>query len=165
MGKILAIALVLCAAVSLTLGSCDTGGCTELRSAVPRADFFSSADNNKITLDSLEITGVGVPGDSLLYDAKQRLSQVYLPMPPLADAVQWRIAYAARQFAEIGLADTISLRYDRTPWFAGEECGAMYKYRITDLAYTTALIDSVVIADSLVINVDQATLSIYFRTE
>lgn len=165
MGKILIILAALTLFASAFLTSCDTGGCTDLRSSVPRADFYSSATEKQIVIDSLQITGVGAPGDSVLYGPGSRLSSVYLPMPAQTNTVKWRIAYMQSDLAGYDVADTISLDFERQPWFAGEECGAMYKYRITRLEYTNYLIDSVALADSLVINVDRATLNIYFRTE
>ena len=164
MGKILAILSCLLLALCPVLTACDTGGCTELRSSVPRADFYSSASGSKISVDSLQISGIGAPGDSILYGPRTRLSSVNLPMPAQENSVRWRIAYVQSQLAELGLADTISIDFERYPWFGGEECGAMYKYRITRLSSTYVLIDSVVIVDSLVINVDRPTLNIYFRT-
>ena len=156
---------VIATALVVALSGCNSGGCTELRSSVPRAVFYSSTTSGQISLDSLLITGIGVPGDSTLYGPSERLSSVYLPMPALVNHVGWRIAYMHKSLAEFDVADTITLDFDRTPWFAGEECGAMYKYKITRLDYTCNLIDSVVLVDSMVVNIDNATLNVYFRTE
>lgn len=164
MGKFLTILTILSLALGGAFTSCNSGGCTELRSSVPRADFFSSSTNSKIILDSLRISGIGVPGDSALYGPKERISSVYLPMPALTDKVQWRIAYMQKHLQELGFADTLTIAFERTPWFAGEECGAMYKYRITNLETTKNLIDSVILVDSLVVNLDNPTMNIYFRT-
>lgn len=164
MGKILTLFGCLVILMSVLLSGCNTAGCTDLRSSVPRADFYASGSGGKITVDSLEITGVGVPGDSVLYGPSDRISQISLPMPPEATSVQWRIAYMQSNLVALGLADTISLDFERSPWFAGEECGAMYKYRITRLRYTTNIIDSVALTDSTVINIDTQNLAIYFRT-
>lgn len=165
MGKILRVAAGCSLAMSVMLTGCDSGGCEGLRSAVPRADFYSMGSKSKITVDSLEIAGVGVPGDSVLYGPSSHLSSVYLPMPPEVNRVQWRIAYMQKDLAAFDLADTITLDFERTPWFAGVECGAMYKYRITRMNHTVNLIDSVAVTDSTVINVDNPTLAVYFRTE
>ena len=40
----------------------------------------------------------------------------------------------------------------------------MYHYLITDYAYTTHLIDSVAVTDSLITNIDHETIQIFFRT-
>lgn len=166
MGKLLTIASIV-TVVGLTLLStgCNTSGCVEMRSSVPRADFYSYPDMQPLRVDSLQITGVGVPGDSILYGLGEQLSSIYLPVPPAVNKVSWRIAYMQKELAEFDLADTITLTYNRQPWFAGPDCGAMYKYLITDIGYTTHIIESVAIVDSLVVNIDRTTLNIYFRTE
>lgn len=165
MGKFLTILTLSCLALCVSLTGCNSGGCTELRSAVPRADFYSSSTARPITVDSLSIVGIGAPGDSVLYGPAEKLSSVYLPMPADMNSVQWRIGYMQENLAQYNLADTVSMKFERMPWFAGEECGAMFKYKITELRYTQNLIDSVIIADSTVVNIDQANLNIYFRTE
>ena len=40
----------------------------------------------------------------------------------------------------------------------------MYHYRITRVAHTTQLIDSIGITDSLVTNIERQTIRLYFRT-
>lgn len=164
MGKILSILFL--SAVTLlapTLQSCDTSGCTELRSATPRADFYSSATGEAIMLDSVSVVGVGVRGDSAIVSSGTRVSQTYLPMPPKADTVSWHFGYHWAALADYGITDTVTIEYTRQPWFAGQECGAMYRYLIKRIAYTENLIDSVIVADSLVTNIDRATLNIYFH--
>ena len=165
MGKFLIISCITLLSVSGLLISCNTSGCTEMRTSVPRADFYSAETEQKIIIDSLEIVGIGAPNDSILYKSGERLSSIYLPMPALIDKVEWRIGYMQKNLREFDIADTIKMKYKRYPWFAGEECGAMYKYKITELSYTQNLIDSIGLVDSLVINVDEPTLNIYFRTE
>lgn len=147
--------------LGLTMASCNTSGCTELRSATPRADFYSSS-GSAISLDSISITGVGVKGDSTLVHAGQRVSQVYLPMPPVTDTVRWEIRYEWKVLSEFDITDIIEIVYERQPWFAGEECGAMYRYLIQNVSFTTNAIDSVVVVNPLVTNVDRPTLNIYF---
>ena len=55
--------------------------------------------------------------------------------------------------------------YTSEPYFASEECGAMYRYRIHTMRNTFHLLDSVVIVDSLITNADVVTLKFYFRTQ
>lgn len=161
MGKILSILAIIVTA--WIFHACNTAGCTELRSAIPSAEFCSSSTGKPIKLDNLQITGVGVPGDSVLLVAGESASTVYLPMRATAERTVWELAYHYTDLS--GITDTIALDYERQAWFAGEECGAMYRYRITSLRYTTAVIDSIAVTDSLVTNVDRTTLKIYFRTQ
>lgn len=165
MGKILTILAAVATLTSVLLSSCNSGGCTELRSSVPKATFYSSATGSAIMIDSLRISGIGVKGDSILYGPKERLTTILLPMPALTDTVQWQIAYMQSQLAAQGVADTLTLHYTRTPWFAGVDCGAMYKYDISSVNCTHYLIDSVVVVNPHVTNIDANTLNIYFRTD
>ena len=41
---------------------------------------------------------------------------------------------------------------------------ATYRYRVTSVDYTDNVIDRVVMADSLITNVDKVSILIYFRT-
>lgn len=164
MGKILTkifVCAMVCMMAAVTSG-CSTSGCTELQSATPRADFYSALTHKQVSIDSLSIVGIGAPGDSAIVTPDRSVSSVYLPMRPGADTTSWRIAYARKAYAAADIADTITIAYKRQPWFAGEECGAMYRYHINSVAYTRNLIDSVSIPDSLVTNIDRSTLNIYF---
>lgn len=76
----------------------------------------------------------------------------------------WCLHYAQEGLDSDEFNDTISFDYESTPYFASEECGAMYTYRITKASTTTHLIDSLVILDSLITNVDLPRIAIYFRT-
>ncbi|MDE6395763.1 MAG: hypothetical protein K2K84_00660 [Muribaculaceae bacterium] len=166
MGKILSVIfLTLTMLVSVSVQSCSTSGCTELRSATPRADFYSALTGDAIALDSISVSGVGVHGDSILVTAGKTVSQVYLPMPPKTDTVSWHFGYHWKVLADYDITDTVTIMYTRQPWFAGEECGAMYRYHINNVIYTENLIDSVTVPDSLVTNIDRATLNIYFHVE
>lgn len=164
MMRTLAIILsVLVLATAGVLTSCNSSGCTENRNAVPLAAFHASSTGKEIQLDSVSISGVGAPADSVLSPSGQPVSQVYLPMRPTRPSVEWCLAYRWKDLDDPRLYDTISIDYDSQPYFASEECGAYYRYRITSLGCTDHLIDSVVIVDSLITNIDRVYLQIYFR--
>lgn len=77
----------------------------------------------------------------------------------------WRFIYRQKELEEAGVEDEISFDYESLPYFASEECGATYRYRVRRVAYTTNVIDSVVMTgDSLITNVDAVNIRIYFRT-
>ncbi len=69
-----------------------------------------------------------------------------------------------QSLAPYGVEDRITFYYEAHPWFASEECGAMYHYRITRVSHTTQLLDSVGVADSLITNIERETIGLYFRT-
>ena len=57
------------AAAVLLLAGCNTTGCLDNQSSIPLAGFYSSATGQQISISTLEITGVGVPNDSILVTA------------------------------------------------------------------------------------------------
>lgn len=152
------------AALLLSAAACNTTGCTDNQNSIPLAGFYSMATFEPLSLDSLAIGGVGAPGDSLLLSPSSRASSVYLPLRSTAAETSFFISYRQRLLDFPELNDTITFVYTSIPYFASEECGAMYHYRITSLTHTRHLIDSVGLADSLITNVERETVEIFFRT-
>lgn len=160
--RLLAAAL---SAIGLMLSGCNTTGCTDNRSSIPLAGFYSSSDHNGISLDSLAIKGVGAPVDTIyLLEPGTSVSQVYLPLRASATSTTFEIIY--RYKALDGLTDLLTLDYEAYPYFASEECGAMYRYRIRRVTHTLVLLDSVslVPADSIITNAPTVNMHLYFRT-
>lgn len=152
------------AALIAAATGCNTSGCLDNQSAIPLAAFYSSATGEAISIDSVAIGGIGAPADSLLYDGSGAISQLYLPLRATRSSTSFRFTYLQSDLAAYGLNDDITLDYTSQARFISEECGAMYDYRITRCAYTTTLIDSVAVVDSLITNIDAVRLKIYFRT-
>lgn len=146
------------------MAGCSDTGCLNNRSSIPYAGFYSYQTGQKLTLDSVEIGGVGAPNDSLLMTAANRYSNLYLPFRFEHDNTTFYIRYVSKDLNFPWLVDTIAFYYTSRPMFMSEECGAMYEYDITRMTYTTHLIDSVAITDSLITNTDQERIQIYFRT-
>ena len=144
----IAAEILTAAAATLGLAACNTSGCTENQNSIPLAGFYSSAAEAQVSLDSVGVYGVGVPGDSLL----------------LAPATSFVFTYRGPGLDNPLLNDTLTFVYDAVPYFAGEECGAMYVYDITRLDVTDHLIDSVALLDRHITNVDIESLKIFFRT-
>lgn len=155
---------VLAAACALAIAGCNTNGCLENRNSVPLAGFYSDASMKLITIDSVQITGEGMPESDPLLKAGEKVNQVYLPMRSTHQSTSWVLSYKQKDLDRPELNDTISFDYTSTPFFAGNECGVVYYYDITHMDYTKHLIDSVAIVDSLITNVDIERIQIYFRT-
>lgn len=166
MGKILKTALFAACACLLfsLLDSCNTTGCTDNQNALPLAGLYSYETGKSVTVDSIEIGGIGAPNDSLLYDASEKMSVVYLPFRSTASTSAFYFRYAQKALATHNVADTLTFTYSSSPYFVSEDCGAMYYYRISSLSYTRHVIDSIAITDSLVTNSDTERLKIFFRT-
>lgn len=164
MGKILIGTLIASIFCIATLTSCSTDGCTENQSSIPLAGFYSSENGTQISLDSLNIGGVDAPNDALLLESGTSAYQVYLPLRSTKNNTSFYINYAYKGLNNVALNDTIELGYSSKPYFVSEECGAMYRYRITSMKHTCHLIDSVVLIDSMITNVDAERIRIYFKT-
>ena len=126
-------------AVAVAMAGCNTSGCLDNQSALPKAALYSSATGSAISLNNLEISGVDAPGDSVLVEAGTAVSEVYLPMRATKQSTSWRFSYAQEGLE--GMDDIVTFDYDSEPYFASAECGAMYYYRIKKYigAYAAAL--------------------------
>ncbi len=162
--KKLLVIVCLVGALLAVLGSCSNDGCLDNKNSLPKAEFLSSATKNAITLNMLKIHGIGAPGDSLLVDSGEAVSTIYLPMRSTANTTAWCFAYKAEGLDHPSLNDTVAFGYESQPYFASDECGAIFRYLITECRTTTHLIDSVIVIDSLITNVDRVRIQIYFRT-
>lgn len=164
MGQFLRQTLIPALLLACAAASCNTSGCYDNGSAIPLAGFYSSATGAAIALDSLEITGICAPADSALARPGTSVGEIYLPMHAGSPVTSWVLAYRYAELNDPAANDTISFDYESIPYFASEECGAMYAYRIRRVAHTFHLIDSITLTDSLITNIDRQTIQIYFRT-
>lgn len=145
--------------------SCSSStGCTDNQNSLPLAGFYSSSTGEKVTPDSIAVEGVGAPNDSLLLAPNRKVSELYLPFRSTKSTTSFCIQYRQSNLNYEELYDTLTFNYNSIPYFASEECGAMYHYLITSYSYTRHLVDSVALLDSLITNVDRETIQIYFRT-
>ncbi len=143
---------------------CNSTGCLENRSSIPKAGFYNS-DDRQISLDSVSITGVGVEGNLPINTIGSAISSISLPMRSTMNNTTWEFGYKWKYLAGGTLSDTISFDYESSPYFASEECGVIYRYHITEMRHTTNLIDSIILVDSLITNIDTEQIRIYFRTQ
>lgn len=154
----------LLAAGALLTQSCSNVGCTENQNSLPLAGFYAMSTGQAIVPDSITIGGVGAPSDTLLLTLDSRQQQLYLPFRSTSPSTSFYIHYCQKALDYPELNDTLRFDYDAVPYFASEDCGAMYHYRVTRYTYTTHLIDSVGMTDSLITNIDRETIRIFFRT-
>lgn len=159
-----ALPLIVACIAGASLPACSTSGCLDNQSAIPLAEFYSSATGQAISLNNITIRGVGAPADSAILVAPPAASQVYLPMRSTRNSTSWRISYQQPGIDDPAFDDVVTFTYDSEPYFASAECGAMYCYRIRKVECTTNLLDSVSILDSLITNVDRPSMRFYFRT-
>lgn len=152
---------VLMMLLATAAGCSDT--CTENKNALPLAGFYASGGGaERITLDSLEVTGVGMPGDSALSPASASKDELYLPFRIDCDTT--RYAFRDSHLAG-GETDTVTFIYSRTPRFVNVECGVSYVFGIKSISCQGILIDSVRCPDGYIDNVNRENLEIYFAVK
>ncbi|MCM1076093.1 MAG: DUF6452 family protein [Bacteroides sp.] len=162
--KILIYIIACAMSAGLAMSSCSNVGCTENQNSIPLAGFYSMATGSAISPDSLAVGGVGAPDDTLLLGPGSRVSRLYMPFRASTPATEFYFQYKQKSLDYPWFVDTIRFSYTATPYFASEDCGAMYHYLITSFSYTTHVIDSVAVIDSLITNVDKESIKIFFRT-
>lgn len=149
-------------ALLAAITGCNTSGCLDNGSSLPLAGFYNTA-GQAVEIDSLAIHGIGAPGDSLLVAPGTAVSEVYLPLRSTSSTTSYVLHYAYQGLDSVAYNDTITFDYTSSPYFVSEECGAMYRYHIDRLAYTTHLIESIEITDSLITNTNLQRIKIYMR--
>lgn len=157
-------------AALLGLASCSSNECYDNHSALPLASFYAYPSMHGVSLQRLEIYGIGAPGDSVLY-APQSLSQAYLPFRLWQDTTQYVFAYMGElpdsivsEFPELVPRDTLTFVYKPKEWFVSPACGAMYFYDMDTVTHTSFLIDSVAY-NEVITNENTTNIKIFFRAE
>lgn len=149
----------------ILLGGCNNSTCADNHSALPLMGFYNAATDQALTLDSIDFGGIGAPADSLLVLSGKRTQQLYLPFRNQQSTSSFFIHYNYKEqgLDSPALNDTITFRYTASPFFASNECGAMYEYRIEEVTYTRHLIESVEVTDSTITNVERERIRVLFR--
>lgn len=136
------------------------------KNALPLAGFYNTFDPTQtISIDSLEVYGVGVPGDSILSSGSSTVSELYLPFQLDSDTTRYVFRYLHKDLAAHDLRDTVTFIYTREPRFVSSACGVSYVFTIKDIITTEVIIDSVTCPAGEVTNMATQNLHIYFRTQ
>ncbi len=156
--------IILSFVVLVLMTGCNTVGCTDNLSSIPLFVFYSSVTDKAIGIDSIAIGGVGAPGDSLIQKPDRGTSQVYLPFRSQYSSVSYFISYRWKGMTD-AYNDTVTFDYEAIPYFASEECGAMFRYRVNRVDYTTNMLDSVVMLNDLITNVNIPSIRFYYPAQ
>ena len=98
------IRVAVAALMAVAATSCNNNGCLENQSAVPRCGFYSSSSKKTVSLDSISVYAVGVPGDSMLVRCGT-VSQLYMPLDMSSDVTRYVLHY-----------DAVAIGATITPW-------------------------------------------------
>lgn len=145
---------------------CSTSECYDNQNSLPLAGFYSSEEvPTPIALTSISIYGVDAPGDSVLQDSVNNLSEVYLPFRIDQNSTSYRIFYLSGMAGQYGVFDEITFTYDIVPMFVSSACGTVYYYKINSIEHTDNYIDSVVCPTGEITNANIENLKIYFKVD
>lgn len=135
--------------------------CTENKNAVPLAGFYASGSGiaDRISVDSVEVIGAGMPADSALSAASVRKDELYLPFRIDSDTTTYIFAERRRDAPR---ESTVRFIYSRTPRFVSVECGVSYIFDIRKIVCEGTLIDSVVCPTGFIDNTNAENIRIFF---
>lgn len=153
MNRLLPLIISVCTAAMLAV-SCSSDGCTGNRSAIPLAGFYDLATGRQASIIGVAVYGKDSPGDSLLVDSTRASHQIYLPL-------RGNLNRTSFVFDADKIYDTLTINYESYPYFDGEDCGAMWRYVITSVEYNHTLIDSVLVTDPDISNIERERLMIF----
>lgn len=158
--------ILIIAAALLASGGCTTNDCSDNQNSLPLAGFYSSQVVPKpIAVDSISVYGLHAPGDSLLLDSAVKVQEVYLPFRIDEKSTTYVLSYHQKAISDSRLNDTVTFCYRSEPYFVSIGCGAIYKYVMEGIDYTTHLLDSVTCPAGVITNAPIQNLRIYFRVE
>lgn len=144
--------------------ACSTDECLDNKNSLPLAGFYSSdTEPKQVSLDSISIYGVDVPGDSVLQDSVRGLNQSYLPFRIDQNSTTYVIQYLTGAAGVLRIRDTITFNYEIQPWFVSSACGVIYKYKMESIVCSHHFIDSVTCPLGTIDNANIENLKIYFR--
>lgn len=160
MKSLLTIAVPLLIAAAAVLTACSDDTCSDNGSSLPLVAFYVGTTQQSVY--GLSITGIGVPGDSVLVNSNT-VNQAYLPLRAGATSTAYALTrrHVNGQDTTV-VRDTLTVDYRPVAFFHSKECGAMYNFDISSLTCTCHGIDSVVLLTPLITNSRATAMRIYF---
>lgn len=129
--------------ICLTLSSCtDESDCSIAGRSVLRCTVQTLSEETgkpiDHTLEWLTVTALGT--DSILVNADEEVSDVFLPLQYTVDSTAIILHYSAE---DLLLTDTLIIRHLNTPYFVSMDCGYDMKQKINEVEYTRHVLDSI----------------------
>ncbi len=156
--------ILLSIVAAFAIAACSTDECLQNNNALPLAGFYSSAETpQQISIDSLEVYGIGAPGDSILSKGTTAISQLYMPFRLNSDTTRYVFRYLQNAIAAYDITDTIIFIYTREPRFVSSACGVSYVFAMDSIYSSKNLIDSVTCPSGEITNMAIENINIYFQ--
>lgn len=149
---------------SIIVSSCSSDECYDNKNALPYAGFYGMVNGKEteLRIDSVEIYGVGAPGDSVLSTGRSAISKLYLPFRIDSDTTKYVFRYIQKDLEIFDLRDTVTFIYGRDARFVSAACGVSYVFEIKEILNTGFMIDSVICPGMRITNANTENLKIYF---
>ena len=109
------------AALPAVFISCNPEACFEETNAFLKATFYSNETKEKMTPDSLTVTGIGI--QEKLYNKQSGVQPCLLPLDASAGTCSFVIKIN-------DVSDTISFTYTSYPHLISKECGYSFYHRL-----------------------------------
>jgi hypothetical protein len=147
---------VLLAMTALLIMSCARNtACDESLNSSVNLQFYRITDGEEETASFDNITAYGLNSNSLIYDLKDSLSSVFLPLNQLQDNCIFVLSIES-------IVDTLWFDYTRKLDFISENCGYAMRFSITSMEATHHLIDSISIINPVVNNNESENIKVFY---
>lgn len=120
--------------------------------------FTRSETTGEIIRDTLPLLTVkALVADSVLINQETEVKKLSLPLRYTADSTALQFVYG-----DEGMADTVIIWHENTPYFLSMDCGYQMKQRITRVGHTRHLLDSIQISNPEVGIYGTENLKLYY---
>ena len=126
--------------------------CRENKKVMLNAGFFSSGTTTSLSVDSLTIFGLGQ--DSMLYNVKNSINKINLPLNKKEDLSIFVLTFKTIQ-------DTLWVLYTNDDYLISYECGTVITHKIDTVITTNHYIESVKIINHDINTTDVQHLQIF----
>ncbi len=147
--------IALCILCSMALASClNEVVCEDVATVPVRIGFYAvdTVNDTPAPLSISNITIFGLGQDSIIYDNRDNVSQVELPLDSTLDSCAFIFRVTFLDDTKFFADDTLWFIYNRLPNLISMECGFTTFYKLSHVRHSRNLIDSVAIDDANITN-------------
>lgn len=150
MNKPTGFILLLIALVVLACSTDET--CRESTKVNLQIGFYGRGTTTPLTIDSISV--ISIPGDSVFYENKKRISKIELPLNAHSTVTRFAIRFNEKW-------DTLTVLYATEPWFVSYACGMIYTHQIDTALITNHVSQSLLIPGKLINTANAQHIQLY----
>ena len=146
------------------LHACNSTGCTDNKSSLPLAGFYSYQTLQPVTIQNISVGAVNAPDDSLLIEAGNA-SKLYLPFNIGGKTIQ-RFSYGiwTKDLTTQGISTPLHSITTAYLTLLQKNAEPSYQYEVVSYTHTSHHIDSVSVPRPVINNIDRESIQLFFRT-